>query len=229
MKHLSLLFFTLTALPFFQSRMGIQLALNGLSQLSGNAGRLLLHDGLKNVNARTQASRSARSATGVNHQTSLPVSPASQNCQPAQSTAGDSTRVIKKSRMISAAPGVVWRVLTQPESQKKWLGADVESDWKPDSTIRFSFTYNGKLIRDKGVVLAFQPEKKLAYLYWSMFSGLPDQQSNYSKIEFELSPESNGTVLILRHSNLATAQMYEHSDKNWEETLDQIKSLAEGK
>ena len=65
------------------------------------------------------------------------------------------------------------------------------------------------------------------YDYWSGFSGTTDSPENYSIIEFNLINNGEQTTLRLKHSNFSTPTMYEHSDKNWEETLDVIKKLAE--
>ncbi|WP_367398131.1 SRPBCC domain-containing protein [Paenibacillus sp. MSJ-34] len=50
---------------------------------------------------------------------------------------------------------------------------------------------------------------------------------NYSIITFSLYEQDNMTVLKLKQSDFATLSMYEHSDKNWEATLDIIKQLSE--
>lgn len=110
---------------------------------------------------------------------------------------------------------------------KKWLGVDIKSDWLPQSDITFSFIWEGKAYTDKGKVIRFEKPKTLAYYYWSGFSGLSDKLENYSKVEFNLQPVDEGTILKLTHSGFPTETMYKHSDKNWEETLDVIQRLSE--
>lgn len=135
---------------------------------------------------------------------------------------------IKKQRQIEASPQNVWNILTHPDNIEKWLyGTRVKTDWKPGSDIIFSFTWNGKEYNDKGTVLEFETEKRFSYNYWSGLSGIPDKPENYSVITFELEPDDTGTLLNLTHTNFATETMYEHSDRNWEEALDLIKTLCE--
>lgn len=134
---------------------------------------------------------------------------------------------IKKERTIDVSPTVVWNVLTTPEHIEKWLGVKTESNWKPNSDILFKFSWDGQEFVDKGKIIKLNATTEFAYSYWSNFSGLPDKPENYSLISFELEDENNQTHLKLHHSKISNRAMYESSDKNWEETLDQIKTIAE--
>ncbi len=139
----------------------------------------------------------------------------------------NTTSVIKKERLINVDNKKVWTVLTNPKYIEKWLGVKTQSKWRPNSEITFSFTWENKNYTDKGKILQYEKEKIFSYTYWSVFSGLPDEPKNYSKIIFELETTENGTMLELTHRDFATEIMYQHSDKNWEETLNEIKKLAE--
>jgi uncharacterized protein YndB with AHSA1/START domain len=135
---------------------------------------------------------------------------------------------IEKSRDIKANKKEVWNVLTDSNYIKEWLGVNIETDWKEGSSITFSFSWDGKDFMDKGHVLKLEEPNTFSYDYWSGFSGMPNSPENYSVITFQLSGEHERTTLGLTHSNFSTPTMYEHSEKNWEETLDKIKQLAEG-
>ena len=135
--------------------------------------------------------------------------------------------ILKKERQIAASPSKVWEVLTGNQWIEQWLGVQMITDWKPGSPIAFTFVYKDKEIIDKGTILQFEPEKKFSYTYWSVFSTTEDVPENYSVITLDLMPDESATVLTLTQSNFATKLMYTHSDKNWEETLDTIKKLAE--
>jgi hypothetical protein len=56
---------------------------------------------------------------------------------------------------------------------------------------------------------------------------LPDRPENYSIIAFELTPKDGLTMMTLTQTNFATETMYEHSDKNWDATLDAMKKIIE--
>src|SRR5687767_3106058 len=118
-------------------------------------------------------------------------------------------KVLIKTTKINASTKKVWDALTNPDLIKQWLfGTNVITDWK------------GTEYKDKGTILQFEREKIFQYNYWSGFSGLPDNIENYSIITFEILPTSNGTQLTLTHSNFPAEIGYEHSDKNWDTTLD---------
>lgn len=134
---------------------------------------------------------------------------------------------IKKERTIETSPTVVWSVLTKPEHIKKWLGVEAESDWKLNSTLLLKFSWDEKDFVDKGKIIGFDESKLFSYTYWSHFSGLIDQPENYSKIKFELEKKGEKTLLKLTHSDIKNQTMFEHSDKNWVETLNEIKSISE--
>ncbi len=132
-----------------------------------------------------------------------------------------------KERLINADGQKVWETLT--ETTTDWNGVIIQtrSEWNPNSSIIFSFVWEGKQYEDKGAIIEFEPIKIFSHTYWSAFSELPDEEKNYSKVQYELIPTDNGTILKLTHSNFATEIMYQHSDKNWEDTLDKIKEKCE--
>ncbi|KAB7530237.1 SRPBCC domain-containing protein [Flagellimonas olearia] len=134
---------------------------------------------------------------------------------------------IKKEQTIETSTAAVWDVLTKPEYIKIWLGVEVESDWRINSAILFRFSWDGKGFVDKGKIIGLDKNKLFAYTYWSNFSGLIDEPGNYSKVKFELEEKGGHTSLKLVHSKIKNQTMYVHADKNWEGTLNEIKSLSE--
>lgn len=134
---------------------------------------------------------------------------------------------LAKTVRIAASPHSVWRVLTDLNHLERWLGTRVRTTWRVGDPIVFAFTWDGKAFEDKGVVRSFRPGEVFSYSYWSGLSGLPDEAQNYSLITFRLTPDDPGTVLSLRHDMIATERMHAHSDKNWDDTLVTIRSIAE--
>ena len=134
-----------------------------------------------------------------------------------------------KERHINASVEKVWETLT--ETSTDWNGVHIKttSEWKPNADIIFSFVWDGVQYADKGKIIEFEHEKIFSHTYWSAFSGLPDQDENYSKVQYQLFPTETGTTLKLTHTDFATETMYEHSDKNWEDTLDKIIEKCETK
>ncbi len=142
-----------------------------------------------------------------------------------------SDQAITKTITINAPAAKVWETLTDPESIKEWLTengtTNVISDWKVGSPIIFVGIWHKVKYEDKGTILQFEPEKVLAYSYWSKFSRLPDSPENYSVMEFRLTSDENQTTLTLTHSNLVAEGMTGHSNFYWNITLHRIKELIE--
>ena len=62
---------------------------------------------------------------------------------------------------IPASGVQIWQALTTPATLKKFFfGADVDSDWKAGSPIRFKGEFKGKPYEDKGEILAVEPPQR---------------------------------------------------------------------
>jgi uncharacterized protein YndB with AHSA1/START domain len=135
--------------------------------------------------------------------------------------------ILTKERQIEATASKVWTILTDNQWIEQWLGVQMITDWKTGSPIAFTFVYKDKEVKDKGTLLHFEAGKKLSYNYWSVFSATEDIPENYSEITFTITPGENGIQLQMTQSNIASQVMLAHAEKNWTETLDTIKKLAE--
>jgi uncharacterized protein YndB with AHSA1/START domain len=137
-------------------------------------------------------------------------------------------KILIKKININASTSRVWDALTNPGIIKQWLfGTNVITDWKVGSPILFTGNWQGTEYKDKGTILQIEKEKIFQYNYWSGFSGLTDSIENYSVIGFELTPLASGTQLILTQSNFPSEAAYEHTEKNWEATLQSMKNIIE--
>jgi uncharacterized protein YndB with AHSA1/START domain len=135
---------------------------------------------------------------------------------------------VAQSIRIRAPIGKVWEALVDPHKIAQWLnGAQIETTWKPGSAITFSGSLEGMTYRDKGTVVQLEPEALMQYTHWSKWSRLPDTPENYSIVTMTVAPMQGGTLLAVRHENLATDEMYRHSKSLWETRLPELKKLVE--
>ena len=135
---------------------------------------------------------------------------------------------VLKTIEINADKSKVWDAIINPEIIKQYFfGTEVVSDWEVGSEIIFQGEYQGTKYRDKGNILKIESEKILQYNYWSWFSGLEDKEENYSIVTYELNDENGKTRLSLTQENFANEQSKEHSDKNWNIILNQMKEIIE--
>jgi uncharacterized protein YndB with AHSA1/START domain len=135
---------------------------------------------------------------------------------------------------VDALPSEVWRSLTDPARiQQYYLGAEVQTDWRVGSPITFKGEWDGKPYEDKGEILIFEPERKLAYSHFSPMSGKPDAPENYHVVGVTLEEHEGATRVTLRQSNLeggATDEDRANRDnyeKNWKQMLDGLKRTTE--
>jgi uncharacterized protein YndB with AHSA1/START domain len=135
---------------------------------------------------------------------------------------------------VDAPRREVWRSLTDPARIREYyLGAEVQTDWQVGSAITFKGEWNGKSYEDKGEILVFELERKLAYSHWSPTAGKPDAPENYHVVEVTLDEREGTTRVTLRQSNLdggATDEdraNREHYEKNWKQLLDGLKKTTE--
>ncbi|MEO8117379.1 MAG: SRPBCC family protein [Bacteroidota bacterium] len=136
----------------------------------------------------------------------------------------------KTSMSINASPAKVWDALINPKIIKKYFfGTEVETDWKPGSTIRWQGEYEGKKYEDKGEVLEVISTKKLQYTYWSSMSGKKDTPENYVTITCAISKKNEKTVLTFTQDNNHSEKSKQQSIDNWKTVLKKIKSILEEK
>jgi uncharacterized protein YndB with AHSA1/START domain len=125
---------------------------------------------------------------------------------------------IQVSTKIAAPPTKVWKALTTPETIKSYFfGAD--GDWK------------GEHFQDKGEIITFAPERRLAYSHWSPLSNTEDAPENYHKLTFDLAGDDDGTRVTLRQDAAPGEDVNEKTlaewKRNWETLLDGLKKAVE--
>jgi uncharacterized protein YndB with AHSA1/START domain len=96
---------------------------------------------------------------------------------------------VRLTRHYRAAPDEVWAALTDPDSLGRWLAAAVEIDLRSGGSFRLQLTERERM---DGRVRAVEPPRTLE-LDWMRTGEEP------SIIRFVLSPEGDGTELVLEH------------------------------
>jgi len=128
---------------------------------------------------------------------------------------------------ISAPVDKVWNALIDPAIVKQYFfGSNQTSDWKIGSQILWSGEYEGTSYQDKGTVLEFVPQKRIAYSYLSNWSGLEDKPENYLNVRYDLEQMPAGTQLTISQSNY-DEERAKHSAENWKTVIDGLKKLVE--
>ena len=138
------------------------------------------------------------------------------------------TRIAKSTITIYAQADKVWDAITNPEFIKQYLyGAQVITDWKEGSPIRYKGSYQGKDYEDKGSVLHVEPQKLLVITHWSPLSGTLDRPENYHTVRYNLEFENGRTHLTITQDNNASQEEQQQNANFWKTALKNIKRLLE--
>ena len=73
---------------------------------------------------------------------------------------------------IEALPDAVWQALVDPDAIKQYMfGTTVTSEWRQGAPIQWKGEWKGKAYEDKGVILTFDPGRRLRYSHfiWHLF------------------------------------------------------------
>ena len=129
---------------------------------------------------------------------------------------------------IDASPDQVWSALTDPEQIEKYMfGSQVETDWRPGSSIVWKGEYEGKQYEDKGEIVEIEPERRLKVTHFSPLGGQEDVPENYHTLLYELEARDGKTRVSLSQDNNLSEEAAEHSRSNWEQMLSGLKQVVE--
>jgi uncharacterized protein YndB with AHSA1/START domain len=140
----------------------------------------------------------------------------------------DKNLIATASVTVHAPKAKVWAALVDPEAIKQYMfGANVVTDWKAGSPIRWQGEWQGKAYEDKGEILKIDQGRLLQYSHFSPLSGQPDAPENYHTVTIELAGEGAQTTVTLTQDNNKTAEDRKHSEKNWQGMLISLKKFLE--
>lgn len=136
--------------------------------------------------------------------------------------------VASSSIVIQARADRVWSVLTDPQAIKEFMfGTDVVTDWTVGGPIAWRGIWKGKAYEDKGVILEFEPGRRLVNTHFSPLSGQDDEPANYHTLTWTLEPEGGATKLTLTQDNNASPDEAAHSKGMWDSLVESVKNIAE--
>jgi uncharacterized protein YndB with AHSA1/START domain len=129
---------------------------------------------------------------------------------------------------IQAPLARVWNAFVNPEIIREYMfDTQVISDWKIGSRIIWKGKWKGKTYTDKGEILQLIDQKLIQYSHFSAISGLPETPENFHIVTVQLKETSNKVKVDLSQDNNPTEESRDHSQKNWEIMLKNLKDLLE--
>lgn len=135
---------------------------------------------------------------------------------------------VEREVYVEARPEVVWAVVTQPEGLARWYAfGGAEVDLRPGGSLVIRRDDHGEYL---GFVEKVEPGRRFAYRY-AVVPGVDPVPGNSNLVEFTLTPEGEGTRLLVVESGFerldaAAEQQTEHAAESWSNALTVLTALA---
>ena len=137
--------------------------------------------------------------------------------------------VVELTALIRGPVATVWGAILDPERQGAWLGGfRFEGGWTVGAPLALVGTLNGKPYRESGVLLAFEPERRIRYSHWSKLWRVPESPANRAILTLTLEPHADGTRVLLHHALPDVEAIEPHSRFFWRGGLEQLRRLVKG-
>ena len=122
---------------------------------------------------------------------------------------------------IDAVPDKVFPYLVEPQLLTTWIGEESWNDPRPGGAFRLKFD-SENIVR--GEFVEVDPPRRVVYTWGSEErESLP---AGSTTVAFDLEPESGGTRVRLRHSDLPTENEVEQHTKGWDYFLPLLAKVA---
>ncbi len=142
------------------------------------------------------------------------------------------TGVVRFERVFNAPVERVWAYITEEDLRKTWLAAG-EFDLVPGG--RATLLYDNANITDEpqagddtfephveeNTIIAVDPPRLLSYTWGEWFG-------QNGVVSYELSPEGDGTRLVLTHSRISSVELSVDVARGWHVQLDVLAARIDG-
>jgi uncharacterized protein YndB with AHSA1/START domain len=138
----------------------------------------------------------------------------------------DSVNCVEREVYVEARPETVWTAVTQPETLSRWYAyGGAEIDLRPGGRLLLRWDEHGEF---RGFVEKVEPGRRFAYRY-AVEPGVEPAPGNANLVEFTLTPEAEGTRLLVVESGferLDDEQDVAQSAQAWDNALAALNELA---
>ena len=130
--------------------------------------------------------------------------------------------VIHLERRIAAPPSAVFRYLTESDLWSRWQGQS--ADLEPTPGGRFQVTMGeGQVV--EGEFVAVEPDRRIVVTWgWQQHPRMPPGTST---VEFELTPDGEGTLVRLTHRDIPADDVPIHR-AGWDMFLPRLEIAVSG-
>jgi uncharacterized protein YndB with AHSA1/START domain len=130
---------------------------------------------------------------------------------------------VEREIAIAASPETVWELLVDPDLAIRWMGQVATLDVRPGGGYRVEVipghTASGEFVE------VDRPRRLVHTWGWEGESGVPPGSS---RVEYELVPNGDGTLLRFTHRDLPSAEAAESHAHGWDHYLERLETAAAG-
>jgi uncharacterized protein YndB with AHSA1/START domain len=130
---------------------------------------------------------------------------------------------VEREIRIAARPEIVFQYFVDPERLARWIGTAIALDARPGRAIRMVIA--GEHV-SSGQFVEVDPPRRLVYTMGWDEPNHPIPPGS-TRVEFDLTPDGEGTLLKLRHLGLPADAVDDHAG-GWTHYLDRLAIAAAG-
>ena len=135
-----------------------------------------------------------------------------------------SNEVIDLEIRINARPETVFPYLTDPDRMVMWMGVSANLDPRPGGIYELNVNKDNHA---RGEYVEVTPYSRVVFTFgWEGEGG--DVPPGSSRVEITLTPESDGTLLRLRHEGLSTDESRKAHTQGWTHFVDRLAKVSAG-
>ena len=134
---------------------------------------------------------------------------------------------VEREIAIDASPDTVWEFLVDPEKMGRWMGSSATLDARPGGEYRVD-VIAGHVA--SGEFVEVERPRRLVHTFgWEPEGGEENPvPPGSSRIEIELEPSGDGTILRFRHVGLPGAEVAAAHAHGWDHYLARLAVAARG-
>jgi uncharacterized protein YndB with AHSA1/START domain len=134
--------------------------------------------------------------------------------------------VVEREIRIAARPETVFEFFVDPDKMREWKGRQAELDARPGGTYRVEINEQA-IVRGEYVEIAAPSRVVFTWGWEGQESGEHAVPPGSSRVEVDLAPDGDGTLLRLRHMDLPEEAREVHGE-GWHHYLGRLAKVAAG-
>lgn len=132
---------------------------------------------------------------------------------------------VRREIQVAASPETLWEFFVDPEKATRWMGTSATLDPRPGGEYRVE-VLSGNVAA--GEFVEVDRPRRLVWT-WGWEPGSPSSvEVGSTRIEVELVPQGDGTLLRFAHTGFADAESAGMHAEGWEHYLERLEIAARG-